>query len=67
MYLGDPFTLPSLLTAFKLDSLVTVNHELCMYMNVSLRAVGPHAALNTKPASVPDTLAELFFFFKCSH
>lgn len=45
MYLGDPSTLPSLLTALKLDGLVTVNHEPCMCMNVSLRALGSPAPL----------------------
>lgn len=66
MYSGDPFALPSLLPALKLAGVVPVSHELCMCMNVPLRAGGSHTAFNTKPASVPDTLAE-FFFLQCSH
>lgn len=55
-YLGDPF--PSLLTPFRPLSLVPVNHRLCMCF---LRAVVSHDVLNSKPASVPDTLTDFFF------
>lgn len=56
-YLGDPF--PSLLIPFRPLSLVPVNHRLCMCF---LRAVVSHDVLNSKPASVPDTLTDFFFY-----
>lgn len=55
-YLGDPF--PSLLTPFGHHGLVPINHRLRMCFP---RAVVSHDVLNSKPASVPDTLTDFFF------
>lgn len=61
---GGSFSFSSSLhAAFRPDGLGIENCTPCLCMAVfALRAAVSHAVLNSKPASVPDTLAAFFFF-----